>query len=108
VKALISAGAQIESVDCDGCCALHYAAAYGYNEVRIYYYYQIKYSSQNQTIALLVQRGCRYAQGNDKGWTPLDYSYSDRVTQHFEECVRSMYDERKFLQKRRDSLLIEE
>lgn len=84
IERLLDNGAEVNAVDLDGCSALHYAAAYGFYD----------------TIQLLVERGCRYATHNKKGWTALDYSYSTAVAVHLQDCARIAHEGRKLMQKR--------
>ncbi|KAF9569147.1 hypothetical protein BGW38_008807, partial [Lunasporangiospora selenospora] len=42
------------------------------------------------TISLLLNKGASAAIKNNGGWTPLDFAYSDMVTAHMEDCLRSL------------------
>jgi hypothetical protein len=48
-----------------------------------------------QTISLLISEGCHFACQNHRGWTPLDYSFSDSIAAHLEECARITFEDKK-------------
>ncbi|KAF9985066.1 hypothetical protein BGZ65_011824 [Modicella reniformis] len=74
VETLLHLGADMHHRDEEGSTALHHAAAYGHL----------------QTISLLIEKGCSATIKNNGGWTPVDFAYSDKVSAHMEECLRSL------------------
>ncbi|KAF9366080.1 hypothetical protein BGX34_006466 [Mortierella sp. NVP85] len=74
VEMLLRLGADLHHRDEEGSTALHHAAAYGHL----------------QTISLLIEKGSSSTIKNKGGWTPLDFAYSDKVSAHMEDCLRSL------------------
>lgn len=74
VEMLLHLGADLHHRDEEGSTALHHAAAYGHL----------------QTITLLIEKGSSATTKNKGGWTPLDFAYSDKVSAHMEDILRSL------------------